>query len=66
MSVGIDLATSEPKNLYSMGDVYIFKNWGYVPNGLVKGVVCEVSDIKNKCWGKIPSGWINLNYCKKE
>ena len=49
-----------------MGDGYIFKNWGYVPNGLVKGVVCDVSDIKNKCWGKIPSGWINLNYCRKD
>lgn len=42
------------------------KNWGYVPNGLVKGVVCDVSEIQNNCWGKIPSGWINLNYCKKE
>lgn len=42
------------------------KNWGYVPNGLVKGVVCDVSEIRNKCWGKIPSGWINLNYCRKE
>lgn len=42
------------------------KKWGYVPNGLVKGVVCDVSEVKNTCWGKIPSGWINLNYCKKE
>ena len=25
--VGIDLATSEPKNLYSIGDGYIFRNW---------------------------------------
>lgn len=42
------------------------KNLGYIPNGLVKGVVCDVSEVKNTCWGKIPSGWINLNYCRKE
>ena len=39
---------------------------GQTPNGLVRGVKCDVSVIANKCWGKIPSGWINLNYCKKE
>lgn len=31
-------------------------------DGLVKGVVCTVSEIKNN-WGKIPSGWICLDYC---
>jgi len=34
-------------------------------NGLVKGVKCDVSMIKNTCWGKIPSGWIDLDYTKK-
>lgn len=34
-------------------------------NGLVKGVKCDVSSIKNTCWGKIPSGWIDLEYTKK-
>lgn len=34
-------------------------------NGLVKGVKCDVSSIKNECWGKIPSGWIDLVYTKK-
>lgn len=33
-------------------------------DGLVKGVICDVSEISGE-WGKIPSGWICLNYCKK-
>ena len=37
---------------------------GYGANGLVKGVQCDVSEVKNN-WGKIPSGWICLDYCKK-
>ena len=39
------------------------------PNGLVKGVECDVSKIKKAdgyTWGRIPSGWIALEYCKKE
>lgn len=35
------------------------------PNGLVKGVKCDVSEVKGS-WGKIPSGWISLDYCIKE
>lgn len=38
------------------------------PNGLVKGVECDVSKIKKAdgyTWGRIPSGWIVLEYCKK-
>lgn len=35
-----------------------------IPNGLVKGVICDVYKISNT-WGKIPSGWICLEYCKK-
>lgn len=41
---------------------------GYKANGLVKGVECDVSEIKQAdgyTWGKIPSGWIALEYCKK-
>ena len=38
---------------------------GYKPNGLCAGVVCDVSEVKNN-WGKIPSGWICLDYCKKQ
>lgn len=33
-------------------------------NGLLKGCVCTVSQIQGN-WGKIPSGWICLDYCKK-
>ena len=35
------------------------------PNGLVKGVVCDISQVKGE-WGKCPSGWISLKYCKKQ
>ena len=34
-------------------------------NGLCAGVICDVSEIKGKC-GKIPSGWVCLDYCKKQ
>lgn len=37
---------------------------GYEPNGLYKGTICDVSEIKEN-WGKIPSGWICLDYCKR-
>lgn len=39
-------------------------NSGKAANGLVKGCVCSVSEVKNN-WGKIPSGWICLDYCEK-
>ncbi len=42
----------------------IYEKAGYKPNGLVKGVICDVSQISGN-WGKIPSGWICLDYCKK-
>lgn len=35
-----------------------------IPNGLVMGVICDVTKVFEE-WGKIPSGWINLKYCKK-
>lgn len=34
-------------------------------NGLAKGVICNVTEIKGN-WGKIDSGWICLDYCKKK
>ena len=37
-------------------------------NGLCKGVECDVSEIKKAdgyTWGRIPSGWIALEYCEK-
>ena len=33
-------------------------------NGLVRGVVVDVSEVRGD-WGRIPSGWIALNYCTK-
>lgn len=42
----------------------IYNICGYKPNGLCKGVQCDVSQISGD-WGKIPSGWICLDYCKK-
>lgn len=33
-------------------------------NGLKKGVITTVTQIKNG-FGKTPSGWICLDYCKK-
>jgi len=30
-------------------------------NGLVKGVIVDVSEVRG-VWGRIPSGWISLNY----
>lgn len=38
-------------------------NNGNSAHGLVKGCVCTVSEIDDN-WGKIPSGWICLDYCK--
>ena len=35
-----------------------------IPDGLIKNVICDVYDVSGD-WGKIPSGWICLKYCKK-
>ena len=43
----------------------VYSKCGHKPNGLCVGVICDVSEIKGK-WGKIPSGWICLDYCKKQ
>ena len=42
----------------------VLRECGYEANGLCKGVQCDVSEISGN-WGKIPSGWICLDYCKK-
>lgn len=39
-------------------------NSGKEADGLVKGCECTVTKISGK-WGKIPSGWICLDYCGK-
>lgn len=33
-------------------------------NGLLNGTICDVFEVYED-WGKIPSGWINLNYCER-
>lgn len=33
-------------------------------DGLVRGCECTVSSVKNN-WGKIPSGWICLDWCRR-
>ncbi len=39
-------------------------NSGKSADGLVKGCVCSVSQTSEN-WGRIPSGWICLDYCKQ-
>ena len=39
-------------------------NNGKAVDGYVKGVECTISEVKGN-WGKTPSGWICLDYCKK-
>ncbi len=39
-------------------------NFGKSADGLVKGCVCTVSKVDDN-WGKIPSGWVCLDYCKR-
>ena len=54
--------------LTSNAQKQVYEKSGYKPNGLVKGVECDVSEIKQAdgyTWGRIPSGWIALEYCKK-
>lgn len=54
--------------LTSNAQKQIYEKSGYKPNGLVKGVECDVSKIviaDGYTWGRIPSGWIALEYCKK-
>lgn len=50
--------------LTSNAQKQVLQKCGYKPNGLYKGVQCDVSEVKNN-WGKIPSGWICLDFCKK-
>lgn len=37
---------------------------GSSANGYVKGMTCTVYEVKGS-WGRTPSGWICLDYCKK-
>lgn len=37
---------------------------GYKANGLVKGVIATIMEVQNN-WGRIPSGWICLDWTKR-
>ena len=50
--------------LTSNAQAQVLRECGYKPNGLCKGVQCDVSEISGN-WGRIPSGWVCLDYCKK-
>ena len=39
-------------------------NGGKSADGLAKGCECTVSQVQNN-WGKIPSGWICLDWCRR-
>ena len=41
------------------------KQGNYYTNGYRKGVVCTITQVSGS-WGKTPSGWISLTYCKKQ
>lgn len=61
---GTNYSWKKYSQLTSNAQVQVLRECGYKPNGLVEGVQCDVSEIKGN-WGKIPSGWICLEYCKK-
>lgn len=61
---GTNYSWKKYSQLTSNAQVQVLRECGYKPNGLVEGVQCDVSEIKGN-WGKIPSGWICLNYCRK-
>lgn len=42
----------------------VLEKCSYKPNGLCRGVYIDVIKVEEN-WGKIPSGWICLDYCKK-
>lgn len=50
--------------LTSNAQKQILKLAGTKVNGYVKSMVCTVTQIKDN-WGKTPSGWICLDYCRK-
>ncbi len=54
--------------LTSNAQKQVYEKSGHKINGLVNGVECDVSEIvvsDGYTWGRIPSGWIALEYCKK-
>ena len=61
---GTNYSWKEYSELTSNAQAQILRECGYRPNGLCKGVQCDVTEVSEN-WGRIPSGWICLDYCKK-
>ncbi len=61
---GINYPIKSYNELTQNAKEQVMEKVGYAANGLVKGVVCTVSEVQNN-FGKIPSGWISLDYCSK-
>lgn len=61
---GINYSWKKYSQFTSNAQVQILRKCGYRANGLADGVQCDVSEVSGN-WGKIPSGWICLDYCKK-
>jgi hypothetical protein len=61
-------STSYAKKTYSQfttnAQAQVLEKAGYKANGYVKGVEFTALEIKNN-WGRTPSGWVCLDYCKK-
>lgn len=61
---GLDYRIKGYTELTKNAQEQVMAKCGYPANGLVKGVECTISETSNN-WGKIPSGWICLDYTKK-
>lgn len=61
---GTSYAIKKFNQLTINAQLQVKKISGKPVNGLVKGCTCTVSEVKNN-WGRIPSGWICLDFCKR-
>lgn len=61
---GTDFGKKKFSQLSANAQAQILKINREKADGLVKGCVCTVSQIKEN-WGRIPSGWICLDYCRR-
>lgn len=62
---GTNYDWKKSSELTANAQTQILAKCGYKPNGLCANVICDVSEVKGN-WGRIPSGWICLDYCKKQ
>ena len=61
---GTNYSWKRYSQLTANAQAQVLRECGYKPNGLCAGVQCDVSEVDGN-WGKMPSGWICLDYCKK-